>query len=328
MTFRYIGSKARVVEAIAKRIGPPSGRGRFVDLFCGTGVVAEAAATLGWDVHLNDHLQSSVVMAAARLITPAQAKFAKLEHARTTTGASLLIIDEINRGPAVQVFGGAIVAIEPEKRLGTDGSPQHGTQYFELLDPASGEMIEYAFPHHLYILAALNQADVSVEPLDVAFLRRWTAYPLGPDEAVLRTYFGLSPEARLVPNSPANAQDVYEAVVQAWAKVNDRIALGRAREFQIGHGVVMGPSGTAPSDLEGALALVVRSWSAIRTHLDEVFFGDMRGLAVALNAAGQSAKHPYSLQEVFFGDEPKQQLAGPARVTADNVFAVLAAVAE
>lgn len=78
MTFRYIGSKARVVEAIAKRIGPPSGRGRFVDLFCGTGVVAEAAATLGWDVHLNDHLQSSVVMAAARLITPAQAKFAKL----------------------------------------------------------------------------------------------------------------------------------------------------------------------------------------------------------------------------------------------------------
>ncbi len=78
MTFRYIGSKARVVDAIAKRIGPPIGGGRFVDLFCGTGVVAEAAARLGWDVHLNDHLQSSVVMAAARLITPEQAKFAKL----------------------------------------------------------------------------------------------------------------------------------------------------------------------------------------------------------------------------------------------------------
>lgn len=78
MTFRYIGSKARVVEAIAKRIGLPSGKGRFVDLFCGTGVVAEAAAKLGWDVHLNDHLHSAVVMAAARLITPAQARFTKL----------------------------------------------------------------------------------------------------------------------------------------------------------------------------------------------------------------------------------------------------------
>ncbi|MEP2761482.1 MULTISPECIES: DNA adenine methylase [Alphaproteobacteria] len=78
MTFRYIGSKARVVDVISKRIGPPSGKGRFVDLFCGTGVVAEAAANLGWDVHLNDHLHSSVIMAAARLITPAQAKFTKL----------------------------------------------------------------------------------------------------------------------------------------------------------------------------------------------------------------------------------------------------------
>jgi adenine-specific DNA-methyltransferase len=78
MTFRYIGSKARIVNAIAERIGCPSGQSRFVDLFCGTGVVAEAAAKLGWDVHLNDHLQSSVVMAAARLTTINQAKFAKL----------------------------------------------------------------------------------------------------------------------------------------------------------------------------------------------------------------------------------------------------------
>lgn len=250
------------------------------------------------------------------------------EHAKTAKGASLLIIDEINRGPAVQVFGGAIVAIEPEKRLGADGGAQYGTQYFELLDPASGEMIEYAFPHHLYILGAMNQADVSVEPLDVAFLRRWAPYALGPNEAVLRAYFGLTPNARALPNAPKNVQDVYEAVVQAWAKINGRIALGRASEFQIGHGVVMAPSGTAPSELGEALALVTRSWNAIRAHLDEVFFGDMRGLAVALNATAQSAEHPYTLQETFFGDEPKQQLSGPASVNRNNVYAVLTAVAE
>ncbi|MEP2828219.1 MULTISPECIES: AAA family ATPase [Alphaproteobacteria] len=254
--------------------------------------------------------------------------FRASEHAKTAKGVSLLIIDEINRGPAVQVFGGAIVAIEPEKRLGADGSAQYGTQYFELLDPTSGQMIEYAFPHHLYILGAMNQADVSVEPLDVAFLRRWAPYSLGPDEAVLRTYFGLTPQTQPMPSSPVNAQDVYEAVVQAWAKVNGRIALGRVREFQIGHGIVMAPSGTAPTDLHEALALATRSWNAIRAHLDEVFFGDMRGLAVALNATGQTAQHPYNLQEVFFGDEPKQQLTGPAYVTPDNVFAILAAVAE
>ncbi len=78
MTFRYIGSKARVVQAIAAQIGaPPPGGGRFVDLFCGTGVVAEAAARLGWSVHLNDQLESAVVMAAARLISADQACFKK-----------------------------------------------------------------------------------------------------------------------------------------------------------------------------------------------------------------------------------------------------------
>jgi 5-methylcytosine-specific restriction protein B len=47
------------------------------------------------------------------------------EHAKSKTGASLLIIDEINRGPAVQVFGGSIVAIESDKR-GVEGGARGG----------------------------------------------------------------------------------------------------------------------------------------------------------------------------------------------------------
>jgi adenine-specific DNA-methyltransferase len=78
VTFRYLGSKARVVEAIASRIGPRCSGARFVDLFCGTGVVAEAAARLGWDIHLNDHLHSAVTMGAARLISSHQARFANV----------------------------------------------------------------------------------------------------------------------------------------------------------------------------------------------------------------------------------------------------------
>lgn len=249
------------------------------------------------------------------------------EHARSANGASLLIIDEINRGPAVQVFGGAIVAIEAEKRLGPDGSAQEGTQYFELLDPASGAMVEYAFPHHLYILGAMNQADVSVEPLDVAFLRRWAPYPLQPSEPILRSYFGLPAKPQALPPAPTSAGDVYEALVQAWAKINAGIALGRTPEFQVGHGAVMTPAGTAPASLDDALALAARSWNIVRAHLDEVFFGDMRGLAVVLNATGQVASHPYLLEDAFFGDEPKQSLKGPAAVVPANVYAILSAVA-
>lgn len=77
MTFRYIGSKARLIEQIKSRIGPQTG-GFFVDAFCGTGAVAEAAAELGWSVRINDHLPSAVISAAARLISAKEAKFTKL----------------------------------------------------------------------------------------------------------------------------------------------------------------------------------------------------------------------------------------------------------
>lgn len=77
VTFRYIGSKARVAERLAEHIGPPSG-GFFVDLFCGTGAVAIVAADLGWPVRLNDHLHSASIMAAARLIAEPDAQFRQL----------------------------------------------------------------------------------------------------------------------------------------------------------------------------------------------------------------------------------------------------------
>ncbi len=76
MTFRYIGSKARIVAEIVDKLGPPGSRDRrFVDLFCGTGAVAEAAAKAGWAVHLNDHLHCAVIMAAARILSRDNARF-------------------------------------------------------------------------------------------------------------------------------------------------------------------------------------------------------------------------------------------------------------
>lgn len=77
MTFRYIGSKARVVEQISEFIGAWTD-GAFVDLFCGTGAVAETAANLGWPVRLNDHLRSATTMAAARLIADNRSLFKSL----------------------------------------------------------------------------------------------------------------------------------------------------------------------------------------------------------------------------------------------------------
>lgn len=77
MSFRYIGSKARVVLQIANYLGASRGR-TFVDVFCGTGAVAEVAAEQGWKVRLNDHLISATTMAEARLLSSADAPFAHL----------------------------------------------------------------------------------------------------------------------------------------------------------------------------------------------------------------------------------------------------------
>ncbi|CAM5729436.1 site-specific DNA-methyltransferase (adenine-specific) OS=Streptomyces fumanus OX=67302 GN=GCM10018772_51060 PE=3 SV=1 [Streptomyces fumanus] len=78
MSVRYIGSKARVSGLIAELAGFPSGAGVFVDGFSGTGVVAEAAANMGWPVRINDHLTSSTIVAAARLIASSEVLFAEL----------------------------------------------------------------------------------------------------------------------------------------------------------------------------------------------------------------------------------------------------------
>ena len=98
MTFRYIGSKARIVAEIIEKLGPPSSyESRFVDLFCGTGAVAESAAKAGWAVHLNDQLHSAVIMAAARLVGSENARFESIGgYART--------IDLLNALPAERGF--------------------------------------------------------------------------------------------------------------------------------------------------------------------------------------------------------------------------------
>jgi adenine-specific DNA-methyltransferase len=68
MTFRYIGSKARLTVPLARAIDAfDDGTGRFVDAFSGTGAVAELAASLGWPVWANDALESAIMMTAARL---------------------------------------------------------------------------------------------------------------------------------------------------------------------------------------------------------------------------------------------------------------------
>lgn len=238
------------------------------------------------------------------------------EFAKQPNSAALLILDELNRGPAIEVFGGSIVALENDKRLSDDNTPTRSTQYFEIIAP-DGEYVEYAFSPHLYILAAMNQADVSVAPLDVAFLRRWQTIMLNPDYLPIYEKFQIDAAAQ-IPDTATNAAEVYLVAIKALEKINEKITIGRGAEYQLGQGVFLStePRGNTLGD---ALEFVCECWSMIYSHIEELFFGDPNAIAYILNA--ELTESPYNLEEVSFAGESKYRLSH-AEITKDNVFAL------
>lgn len=239
-------------------------------------------------------------------------------HAVSVQGSALLCIDEINRGPAVSIFGDTLSAIESDKRLDesnnvvTSSAPFYAYTESGMFEPC------YLSPH-LYLLASMNEADTSVEPLDVAFLRRFLIYRLYPDIEAAAAHLGLAGDPEL-PDSAEKPEHVYGALWRAWRAVNERIALGRSPSFEIGHGVIMWSR--PPKSLPGALAYAEQCWSRIEAHVDEVFYGSERARAVVYNA---DEKTIYRLHEAYFGDQPVTQLR---RVPGQDFYKLLREVAK
>lgn len=98
MTFRYIGSKARLADGLVRHLGKPSAtETRFVDLFAGTGAVSALASAQGWPVWINDSLHSAVAMSVSRVATAQQARFAGL-------GGYPSAIEQLNAAAPVNGF--------------------------------------------------------------------------------------------------------------------------------------------------------------------------------------------------------------------------------
>ena len=237
------------------------------------------------------------------------------QHALQQNGASLLVIDEINRGPAVEIFGDSVVPIEADKRL--DESDDRTDQSFPLMLPNdSGEKAEYYFSSHLYVLAAMNSADASVAPMDVAFLRRWEPFQLLPDVAVARDALGLTQGSQ----PQEITVELLGAFVDAWQEVNDRISLLRGSEYQLGHAVVIPELGRDLSNGEKAAAFVKERWSLLEQHVGELFFGEPRRQVAAL--AG-SAEGTYECQEGYVGNELTMRIIRPNPASPEEWTAML-----
>ena len=243
-------------------------------------------------------------------------------HAAFPGNATLVIIDEINRGPAVAAFGSAIVGLEADKRLPSGGIATKETQFFEVLND-EGEAEEFALPEDLYILGAMNEADTSVEPLDVAFLRRFHTHQLIPDSHVLRQHLSLG-TPRSLPATATEASDYYEALAQAFDHVNDQIFIGRGQAYQLGHGALMHKE--APeADTVAAQEYVADAWSTLRAHLGEVFFGNTPAIAEILQAGNPASV--YEVREEVFAGQSVRKLDGPIRPNPAELYALLRSIA-
>lgn len=269
--------------------------------------------------HMSDLLKEflfSMPTAASKNVTKGN------EFAKQDNSAALLIIDELNRGPAIEVFGGSIVAIESDKRLNDDNTATPATQYFEISNPADGQMVEYAFSSNLYILAAMNQADASVAPLDVAFMRRWQSYQLKPNYDVLYENFGVD-RTQPISTVCSTASDVYSVAIHALEKINELICIGRGKEYQLGQGVFLS---TKPKDnsMSSALQFASEAWSMIYAHIEELFFGDSISIGYLVNA--NSPLSPYKLEELYFAGETKFVLTC-SDIDTSNIFNLYQAIA-
>lgn len=245
------------------------------------------------------------------------------EFARAKNSAALLIIDEINRGPAASIFGDTISAIEADKRMGSNNEILPGRTVTIQVMNDKGELNDYSLPCNLYILAAMNQADSSVEPLDVAFLRRWQVLQLTPDYALLKRYFGFDFIDYDLPDEPKTSEDVYAAVCLALKAINERIELGRGAEYALGQGILMRiPSENLPKELEGALDYVLTCWAFIKAHVEELFYRDIELVAEIYNSAEGNL---FKVDRTFFAGREVLSIRRPP-ITTQNIYQMLLSI--
>lgn len=242
--------------------------------------------------------------------------------------AALVIIEELNRGPAVKVLGPGITGLEADKRGDENGDKLPTTSPIQMLGD-DGTLGELVISPHLYVVCAQNNADTSVEPIDAAWYRRFARVSLQPSRQVLQDHFGLG-DPEPLPDTPVGAEDVLRAAVGAWWRVNERIRVGSGADQMIGHGVLIAAGEEAPTDAASALAYVRRAWVRIEAHVDEVFYDQTEAVADVLRvAATPGQQHPYRIDRALFADVERPVLVRDGVVADDErLYALLKTIAE
>ena len=205
-------------------------------------------------------------------------------YAALPGNASLIVIDEINRGNVGQIFGDFITIIEPGKRLDEDGSATGETVRVTLPYVGQGDSIQiemegsigtienpFSLPRRVFTLATMNSVDRTAAPLDAAIRRRFRVVNLSVDREAIAAALGL--ESASVNIDDANLQNVHGVKVLAaylLDEVNTRIEWFLGPDFQLGQWY-LGPLGSV-EQVDEALNALANVWAGrIWPQLEETF---------------------------------------------------------
>ena len=252
------------------------------------------------------------------------------EWALQPDSTALVVIEELNRGPAVKALGPGVLGLEADKRGDDNGNEIPAKTFPIKLPDDNGNLVDTIISPHLYVVCAQNNADTSIEPIDAAWYRRFADVKLDPEPEVLRAYFGLANLTDPLPDAPAGAADVFRAAVLAWKRVNERIGVGSSRDYLIGQGVLIREGQAVPADTSAATAYVREGWRRIERHIDEVFYDQVEAIGDVLRVTAVPAgSHPYRLDRETFADVERPILVRDGVVEDDAaLYKLLKTIAE
>ncbi len=242
------------------------------------------------------------------------------ENARLPDGASLILIDEINRGNTSRIFGEFITLMESSKRLDSQGNPHSETISIQLPHipiaglpfdlvrrceghPRTVQVVNpFTMPWHIHTLASMNSVDKTVAPLDAAIRRRFHIIELQPDYELLIELFQLTgtlDDYAQLQSDPNNIVYWRKVAVKLLYQINYRIRSLVGDDFQLGHSylIPLASISTVP-EFKRALKTVLES--NIVPQLRETLRSDTEVLGTALAAAEPDADtwYPYRFERV------------------------------
>jgi 5-methylcytosine-specific restriction protein B len=265
----------------------------------------------------------------------------------------LLIIDELNRANASQVFGEFITLLDPDYRSTIGGASNPHALRVRLPGIAyEGGVSEpvrmlreggtfnlphdWTFPEHVYVLATMNSVDKAALPLDSALTRRFHRIEMRPDIGLLAQNLGVDLEALhakarsiRVEGQGASALTAEEVSVLLLDRINVSISSDMGEDFEIGHSFFWPVVRSEPSRRWQSL---VSAWDRnIFPQIMERYAGRTDALRELLKVAPGSKTQPAFQERGRIGSEVETdaplKLNPLSRLTPEAAREVLTALA-